>query len=147
MSSLFLSNYTLEFNDTFKESIIYKRRAYHNHFNFCIGNSYYFLAYGELILLHIIYWIAPFLCPCYTLVPTISCLKPFPHTTILQQTTLNIFCQKIENIYNWMNNLWLKVENIVAKEEIDGFVQFRKICFRKAVCCRGVRNGLYEGKC
>ena len=27
----------------------------------------------------------------------------------------NIFCQKIENLYNWMDNLWLKVENIVAK--------------------------------
>ena len=67
---------------------------------------------------------------------------------ILQQTTLNVFCQKIEtydkkskhcgkrrnytlcaissfvtmfsksqieNLYNWMDNLWLKVENIVAK--------------------------------
>ena len=30
--------------------------------------------------------------------------NPFPHTTILQQTTLNIFCQKIKNI---MDNLWL----------------------------------------
>ena len=27
-------------------------------------------------------------------------INPFPHTTILQQTTLNIFCQKIENLYN-----------------------------------------------
>ena len=44
--------------------------------------------------------------------------NPFPHTTILQQTTLNIFCQKTENIYNWMDNLWLKVENIVTKGEI-----------------------------
>ena len=35
---------------------------------------------------------------------------PFPHTTILQQTTLNIICQKMENLYNWMDNLWLKVE-------------------------------------
>ena len=26
--------------------------------------------------------------------------NPFPHMTILQQTTLNIFCQKIENLYN-----------------------------------------------
>ena len=25
---------------------------------------------------------------------------PFHHTTILQQTTLNIFCQKIENLLN-----------------------------------------------
>ena len=43
-------------------------------------------------------------------------LNLFPHTTILQQTTLNIFCKKIENLYNWMDNL--KVENIVAKEEV-----------------------------
>ena len=34
-----------------------------------------------------------------------SILNPFPHTTILQQTTLNIFCQKLENLYNYMDNL------------------------------------------
>ena len=50
--------------------------------------------------------------------------NPFPHTTILQQTTLNIFCQQIENLYNWMNNLRLKVENIVAKGEIARIEQF-----------------------
>ena len=65
-------------------------------------------------------------------------INPFPHTTILQQTTLNSFCQKMENLYNWMDNLWLIVENIVAKGEIAGF--------QKAVCCRGVRKRLYEGK-
>ena len=27
-------------------------------------------------------------------------VDPFPHTTILQQTTLNMFYQKIENLYN-----------------------------------------------
>ena len=27
-------------------------------------------------------------------------LNPFPHMTILQQMTLNIICQKIENLYN-----------------------------------------------
>ena len=73
----------------------------------------------------------------------------FPHTTILQQKTLNIFCQKRENLYNWMDNLWLKVENIVAKGEIARcFEQFLllKLCFQKAVCCRGVRKRLYEGK-
>ena len=55
--------------------------------------------------------------------------NPFPHTTILQQTTLNIFCQKIENLFNWMDNLWLKAENIVAKGEIERFVtMFSKSC-------------------
>ena len=75
-------------------------------------------------------------------------LNPFPHTTFLQQTTLNIFCQKIKNLYNWMNNLWLKVENIVSKGEIVRFEQFLllSLCFQKAVCCRGVRKRLYEGK-
>ena len=34
--------------------------------------------------------------------------NPFPHTTILQQTTLNVFCQNIENLHNWMDNLWQK---------------------------------------
>ena len=55
---------------------------------------------------------------------------------------------KIENLYNWMDNLWLKVENIVAKGEIARFEQFLllSLCFQKAVCCRGVRKRLYERK-
>ena len=59
--------------------------------------------------------------------------NPFPHTTILQ-TTLNIFCQKMENPYNWKDNLWLKVENIVAKGEITHFEQFClwPQCFQKS---------------
>ena len=74
--------------------------------------------------------------------------NPFPHTTILQKTTLNIFCQKIENLYNWMDNLWLKMENIVSKGEIARFEQFLllSLCFQKAICCRGVRKRLYEKK-
>ena len=27
-------------------------------------------------------------------------INPIPHTTILQQTTLNVFCQNIENLHN-----------------------------------------------
>ena len=75
-------------------------------------------------------------------------LNPFPHTTILQQTTLNVFCQNIENLHNWMDNLWQKVENIVAKGEIARFVQFLllSLCFQKSVYFRGVRKRLYEGK-
>ena len=47
-----------------------------------------------------------------------------------------------------MDNLWLKVEDIVEKEEIACFEQFLllSLCFQKAVCCRGVRKRLYEGK-
>ena len=72
-------------------------------------------------------------------------VNPFPHTTILQQTTLNIFCQKMENLFE-LNGL--KVENIVAKGEIAHFEQFLllSLCFQKAICCRGVRKRLYEGK-
>ena len=68
-------------------------------------------------------------------------LTLFPHTTFLQQTTLNIFCRNIVNLCNWMDNLWLKVENIEAKGEIARFVQFLllSLCFQKAACCRGVR--------
>ena len=55
---------------------------------------------------------------------TISIFNPFPDTTILQQTTLNKFYQKIENLYNWMDNLWHKAENIVSKGEIACFEQF-----------------------
>ena len=61
--------------------------------------------------------------------------NPYPHTTILQQTTLNLFCQKVENLYNWMDNLWQRVENIVAKRRnctfcaISSFVtMFSKSC-------------------
>ena len=63
------------------------------------------------------------------------CIIHFPHTTILQQTTLNMFCQKKESLYNWMDNLWLKVENIVSKGEIAWFEQFLLLsqCFQKAV--------------
>ena len=71
------------------------------------------------------------------------CVNHSPHMTILLPTTLNIFCPIIENLYNWMDNLWLKVINIVAKGEIDRFEQFLLLsqCFQKAV---GER--LYEGK-
>ena len=52
-------------------------------------------------------------------------INPFPDTTILQQTTLDIFCQQIENLYNWMDiNLRQIVENIVAKGEIARSEQF-----------------------
>ena len=36
----------------------------------------------------------------------------------------------------------------MTKGEIARFVQFLLLllCFRKAVCCRGVRKRLYEGK-
>ena len=67
--------------------------------------------------------------------------------TILTRTTLNILCQKIENLFNWMDNLWLKVENIVAKGEIACFEQFLllSLYFQNTVCCRSVRKRLYEG--
>ena len=51
----------------------------------------------------------------YFIILHFSTINPFPHTAILQQTTLNVFCQNIENLHNWMDNLWQKVENIVAK--------------------------------
>ena len=42
-------------------------------------------------------------------------INPFPHTTIMQQTTLNVFCQNIENLHTWMDNLWQKVEEHCGK--------------------------------
>ena len=46
-----------------------------------------------------------------------------------------------------MDNLCLKVENIVAKGEIACCEHFLllTLCFQKAVCCRGFRKRLYEG--
>ena len=54
----------------------------------------------------------------------------------------------MENLYDWMDNLWLKVENIVAKGEIARLEQFLllSLCFQKAACCIGVSKRLYEGK-
>ena len=68
-------------------------------------------------------------------------LNPLRHTTILQQMTLNIFCPKMENLYNWIDNLWLKVENIVTKEENARFEQFLllSLCFQKSVRLWGER--------
>ena len=47
-----------------------------------------------------------------------------------------------------MDNIGLKVEDIVAKGEIARFEQFLllSLCFQKVVCCRGVKKRLYEGK-
>ena len=69
---------------------------------------------------------------------------PFPHMTNLQQTTLNIFCQKIGYPFNYRDFLWLKVKNIVVKGEIACFEQFvlLSLCFQKAVCCSGVGGRL-----
>ena len=53
-----------------------------------------------------------------------SCLTVSLIRQFLQQLTLNIFSQKMENLYNLMDNLWLKVENIVSKGEIARFEQF-----------------------
>ena len=92
--------------------------------------------------------ISKFTCPPPLFPIAVSPLfNPFPHTTILQQMTLNIFCQKMKNLYNWMDK-WLKVENIVAKGEIARFEQFLllSLCFQKAVCCKGVRKRLHKGK-
>ena len=73
--------------------------------------------------------------------------NPFPHTTILHKTTLNLFCQKIENLHNWMDNPWQKVENIVTKGKLHVLCNFFFChCFQKAICCRGVRKCLYEEK-
>ena len=47
-----------------------------------------------------------------------------------------------------MDNLWLKVEKVLAKGEIVRFEQFLllSLCIQKAICCRGVGKRLYEGK-
>ena len=74
---------------------------------------------------------------------TLSLIRQFCNRRLL-----NIFCQKMENLYKWMDNLWLKVENIVVKGEIARFEQFLllSLCFQKPICCRGLRKRLHEGK-
>ena len=100
-----------------------------------------------LTLIFVTFWCKRF-CFFQRILAIICIFNPFPHTTILQQTTLNVFCQNIENLYNWRDNLWQKVENIVTKGEIACFVQFLLLllCFQKAICYRGVRKRLYERK-
>ena len=50
--------------------------------------------------------------------------NPFPNTTNLPADGFEHVLPKNRNLYNWMDNLWLKVENIVAKGKIARFVQF-----------------------
>ena len=52
------------------------------------------------------------------------CTQYFPSYDNFSADDLRIICQKIENLYNWMANLWLKVENIVAKEKIARLEHF-----------------------
>ena len=72
-------------------------------------------------------------------------LNPFPHTTNLQQMTLNKSQKKIHAIS--INNSSI-VENIVANGEIALHEQFLLLqqCFSTVVCCRDVRKRLYVGK-
>ena len=51
----------------------------------------------------------------YNCIISISCFNPFLHTTILQHTTLNIFFQNIENLYNCMDILWLKAKSCLLQ--------------------------------
>ena len=55
--------------------------------------------------------------------------------TPLTLSLIRKFCSRRLWTYD---NIWLKVENIVAKWEIARFVQFLhlSLCFQKAVCCR-----------
>ena len=106
------------------------------HFRLFTGHKVYIVESPMKWLLFLLWWKQP-----------LWIYKPHPHTTILQQTTLNKFCLITENLYNWMDNLWLKVESIVAKWW-TGFEQFLllSLCFPKAVWCKGVIKCLYEGK-
>ena len=68
----------------------------------------------------------------------ICCLNPFPHTTILQQTTLNVFCQNIEIQIEWItyDKKW---KTLWQKEKLHVLCNF--------FFCRYVfRKRLYEGK-
>ena len=52
-------------------------------------------------------------------------LNPFPHTTILQQTPLNLFCQNIENLHNWMDNIYdKKWKTLWQKEKLHILCNF-----------------------
>ena len=76
-------------------------------------------------------------------------LKPFPsYDNSVVDDFEHILSNNGKSLYYWMDNLWLKVENIVTKGEIARYVQFLLLLlsFQKAVCCRGIRKRLYEGK-
>ena len=74
--------------------------------------------------------------------------NPFPHTINLQQATLKTYTKEIGN-FLLMKIQWLnRVRNMLTQEEIARFKQFLLLstCFKKAVCCRGIKKRLYEGK-
>ena len=52
--------------------------------------------------------------------------QPFPSYNNSAADDFEHFCQKIENLYNWMDKVWLKVENIVGKGEIADLLYVRK---------------------
>ena len=83
--------------------------------------------YFRLFSLINLSFIDSFKAVCCRIVVCVIGLTLLPHTTILQQMTLNIFFQNIDNLYNWMDNLWLKVDKIVAKGEISLSPQFFRI--------------------
>ena len=56
--------------------------------------------------------------------------NPFPHTTILQQTTLNIFCQKMENL-KW-KTLWQKEKLLVVSNFFFYHYVFKKLSAAEA---------------
>ena len=58
--------------------------------------------------------------------------KPFPLYYESAADDFEFCCQKIENLLRWMDDLWLKVENIVEKGEIYRFEQFLLLllCFQ-----------------
>ena len=58
------------------------------------------------------------------------------------------FVKNIENLHNWMDNLWQKMEKTLwQKEKLHVLCNFFfcHYVFKKAVCCRGVGKRLYEG--
>ena len=54
----------------------------------------------------------------------------------------------MENLFNWMNNLWLKVENILAIGDIARFVQFLLLftMFSKGLLLQRRQKGSIWGK-
>ena len=60
--------------------------------------------------------------------------KTFSHIQQFYSRRLRtLFCKEIENVYNYMDKLWLKVENIEAKGEVVYFEQFllMLLCLKK----------------
>ena len=103
-----------------------------NFWNHCCNFSFSHLVFNSnSIFIHLFKEIFHIFAEMFLKLSASDLLQVGKGLTILQQPTLNIICQNIENLYTWMDNPLLKVVNIVAKGQISCFEQFLLLSIRQ----------------